>query len=119
MVIAFIVLMVMLGTLVAAGLPILMSLVGMVVGVLGTFPLFRCGDELHSHTLGLMLGLAVGIDYSLFILNRYRTNLLDGMPKIQAIALANGTSGNAVIFAASTVIIALVALNVTGIPSWA
>ena len=38
------------------------------------------------------------------------------MPKIQAIALANGTSGNAVIFAASTVIIALVALNVTGIP---
>ena len=69
-----------------------------------------------AYTLGLMLGLAVGIDYSLFILNRYRTNLLDGMPKIQAIALANGTSGNAVIFAASTVIIALVALNVTGIP---
>lgn len=42
-----------------------------------------------AYTLGLMLGLAVGIDYSLFILNRYRTNLLDGMPKIQAIALVN------------------------------
>ena len=69
-----------------------------------------------AYTLGLMLGLAVGIDYSLFILNRYRTNLLEGMPKNQAIALANGTSGNAVIFAATTVIIALVALNVTGIP---
>ena len=117
MVIAFIVLMVMLGTLVAAGLPILMSLVGMVVGVFGTLSLSSVVQmSSTAYTLGLMLGLAVGIDYSLFILNRYRTNLLDGMPKVQAIALANGTSGNAVIFAASTVIIALVALNVTGIP---
>lgn len=117
MVIAFIVLMVMLGTLVAAGLPILMSLVGVVVGVLGTLSLSSVMEmSSTAYTLGLMLGLAVGIDYSLFILNRYRTNLLDGMPKVQAIALANGTSGNAVIFAASTVIIALVALNVTGIP---
>ena len=117
MVIAFIVLMVMLGTLVAAGLPILMSLVGVVVGVLGTLSLSSVVQmSSTAYTLGLMLGLAVGIDYSLFILNRYRTNLLDGMPKVQAIALANGTSGNAVIFAASTVIIALVALSVTGIP---
>lgn len=117
MVIAFIVLMVMLGTLVAAGLPILMSLVGVVVGVLGTLSLSSIIQmSSTAYTLGLMLGLAVGIDYSLFILNRYRTNLLEGMPKNQAIALANGTSGNAVIFAATTVIIALVALNVTGIP---
>lgn len=117
MVIAFIVLMVMLGTLVAAGLPILMSLVGVVVGVLGTLSLSSIVQmSSTAYTLGLMLGLAVGIDYSLFILNRYRTNLLEGMPKNRAIALANGTSGNAVIFAASTVIIALVALNVTGIP---
>ena len=101
----------------AAGLPILMSLVGVVVGVLGTLSLSSVVEmSSTAYTLGLMLGLAVGIDYSLFILNRYRTNLLDGMPKVQAIALANGTSGNAVIFAASTVIIALVALNVTGIP---
>lgn len=117
MVIAFIVLMVMLGALVAAGLPILMSLVGVVVGVLGTLSLSSVVEmSSTAYTLGLMLGLAVGIDYSLFILNRYRTNLLEGMPKNQAIALANGTSGNAVIFAATTVIIALVALNVTGIP---
>ena len=117
MVIAFIVLMIMLGTFVAAGLPILMSLVGVVVGVLGTLSLSSLIQmSSTAYTLGLMLGLAVGIDYSLFILNRYRTNLLEGMPKNRAIALANGTSGNAVIFAASTVIIALVALNVTGIP---
>lgn len=116
-VIAFIVLMIMLGTFVAAGLPILMSLVGVVVGVLGTLSLSSVIQmSSTAYTLGLMLGLAVGIDYSLFILNRYRTNLLEGMPKNRAIALANGTSGNAVIFAASTVIIALVALNVTGIP---
>lgn len=117
MVIAFIVLMIMLGTFVAAGLPILMSLVGVVVGVLGTLSLSSVIQmSSTAYTLGLMLGLAVGIDYSLFILNRYRTNLLEGMPKNRAIALANGTSGSAVIFAASTVIIALVALNVTGIP---
>ena len=90
---------------------------GVGVGVLGTLSLSSLIQmSSTAYTLGLMLGLAVGIDYSLFILNRYRTNLLDGMPKVQAIALANGTSGNAVIFAASTVIIALVALNVTGIP---
>ncbi len=78
MVIAFIVLMVMLGTLVAAGLPILMSLVGVVVGVLGTLSLSSIIQmSSTAYTLGLMLGLAVGIDYSLFILNRYRTNLLD------------------------------------------
>lgn len=117
MVIAFIVLMIMLGTFVAAGLPILMSLVGVVVGVLGTLSLSSLIQmSSTAYTLGLMLGLAVGIDYSLFILNRYRTNLLEGMSKNRAIALANGTSGSAVIFAASTVIIALVALNVTGIP---
>lgn len=117
MVIAFIVLMIMLGTFVAAGLPILMSLVGVVVGVLGTLSLSSVIQmSSTAYTLGLMLGLAVGIDYSLFILNRYRTNLLEGMPKNRAIALANGTSGSAVIFAASTVIIALVALNATGIP---
>ena len=73
MAIAFIVLMVMLGTLVAAGLPILMSLVGVVVGVLGTLSLSSVVEmSSTAYTLGLMLGLAVGIDYSLFILNRYR-----------------------------------------------
>ena len=73
-----------------------------------------------AYTLGLMFGLAVGIDYSLFILeplpNEPAGRHAEGPGDI---ALANGTSGNAVTFAASTVIIALVALNVTGIPSWA
>jgi RND superfamily putative drug exporter len=62
-----------------------------------------------------MLGLAVGIDYSLFIVNRHRRQLKSGAKLLQSIATANGTSGNAVLFAGVTVVIALVALNLTGI----
>ncbi len=63
-----------------------------------------------------MLGLAVGIDYSLFIINRHRKQLLAGVAVRESIGLANGTAGTAVVFAGSTVIVALLALNVTGIP---
>ena len=66
--------------------------------------------------LGVMLGLAVGIDYSLFIINRHRRQLRHGVELRESIGLANGTSGNAVVFAGSTVLVALLALNVTGIP---
>ncbi|BDZ44889.1 hypothetical protein GCM10025866_07980 [Naasia aerilata] len=66
--------------------------------------------------LAVMLGLAVGIDYSLFILNRHRRQLKQGVELRESIGLANGTSGNAVVFAGSTVIVALLALNITGIP---
>ena len=65
--------------------------------------------------LGVMLGLAVGIDYALFIVNRHRRSSWT-VPVEESIALATGTSGNAVVFAGSTVVIALLALNVTGIP---
>ncbi|KHL01204.1 MMPL family transporter [Sinomonas humi] len=116
-IIAAIVLLVMLGTFVAAGLPLLMALVGVGVGVGGTFALTGL-VQMSSTTpmLGLMLGLAVGIDYSLFIVNRHRTQLLRGMPPRESIALAIGTSGNAVLFAGITVIIALAALVVPGLP---
>jgi len=57
-----------------------------------------------------------GIDYALFIINRHRRQLRDGYTVAESIALANGTSGNAVLFAGSTVVIALLALNLTGIP---
>src|SRR5699024_4313919 len=62
------------------------------------------------------LGLAVGIDYSLFIIHRHRRQLKEGYELTESIALANGTSGSAVLFAGITVLIALLALNVTGIP---
>jgi RND superfamily putative drug exporter len=116
-VIAGVVLMIMLGTLLAAGLPILSALVGVGVGVAGTLALSGVVEMVSvTPILGLMLGLAVGIDYSLFILNRHRRQLRTGLDPVESIALATGTSGNAVAFAGSTVIIALLALNVTGIP---
>jgi RND superfamily putative drug exporter len=117
LVVAAIVLVVMLGTLVGAGLPILTALIGVGIGALAAMSLSGV-VEMSSVTpvLGLMLGLAVGIDYSLFIVNRHRRQLKQGDEVQESIALANGTSGNAVVFAGATVLIALLALNVTGIP---
>nr|WP_104129776.1 MMPL family transporter [Cryobacterium sp. N21] len=116
-IVAAIVLWVMLGTLIGAGLPLLNALVGVGVGVLASLALSGTVEMLSvTPVLGVMLGLAVGIDYSLFILNRHRTQLRNGLPVQESIGLANGTSGNAVVFAGATVLIALLALNLTGIP---
>ncbi|MEN2740585.1 MMPL family transporter [Microbacterium sp. X-17] len=115
--VAVIVLIVMLRALLPALIPLLSSLIGVGVGVAGSLA-FSSVADMSSVTpvLGVMLGLAVGIDYSLFILNRHRKQLLAGVPKQESIGLATGTSGNAVVFAGSTVLIALLALNVTGVP---
>lgn len=117
LVIAGIVLVIMLGTFITAGLPLLNALVGVGVGALAAMA-FSSVIEMSSVTpvLGVMLGLAVGIDYALFIVHRHRTQLKSGMELRHSIAMANGTSGNAVVFAGSTVVIALLALNLTGIP---
>ena len=117
LVVAAVVLVVMLGTLIGAGLPLLTALIGVGIGALGALS-FSGVVEMASVTpvLGLMLGLAVGIDYALFIVNRHRRQLKAGYSLEESIALANGTSGNAVVFAGATVFIALLALNVTGIP---
>ena len=114
--VAAIVLLVMLGTFIGAGLPLVNALIGVGIGVAGAMSLSGV-IEMMSITpiLGLMLGLAVGIDYSLFILHRHRQQLKGGMGVRDSIALANGTSGNAVVFAGATVVIALLALNVTGV----
>ena len=63
-----------------------------------------------------MLGLAVGIDYALFIVSRHRSQVTAGMPIEESIARANGTAGTAVVFAGLTVLIALAGLSVVGIP---
>ncbi|WP_454041686.1 MMPL family transporter [Cellulosimicrobium sp. Marseille-Q8652] len=117
LVVAAVVLVIMLGTLVGAGLPLVTALIGVGIGALTAMSLSGV-VEMSSVTpvLGLMLGLAVGIDYSLFIINRHRRQLKQGDEVLESIALANGTSGNAVVFAGATVLIALLALNVTGIP---
>lgn len=116
LVVAAIVLLVMLGTLIGAGLPVLSALIG--VGVSASIAMaFSGAIEMTTTTpvLGVMLGLAVGIDYTLFILNRHRRQLKAGVELRESIGLANGTSGSAVLFAGMTVVIALAALNLTGI----
>ena len=116
-IVAVIVLLIMLRTAVAAALPVLTALVGVAFSTM--LALSLSGQvQMSSVTpvLGIMLGLAVGIDYSLFLLNRYRTELRRGTEVTEAIGLATGTAGSAVSFAGMTVMIALIALSVTGIP---
>lgn len=117
LVIAAIILLITLGSLVAAGLPILTAVIGVVIGVGGAFGF----SEFYTMTsttsiLALMLGLAVGIDYALFILNKQRHYILHSkLDAHEATARAVGTAGTAVVFAGSTVIIALLGLLVVGI----
>ncbi|WP_432504439.1 MMPL family transporter [Kineococcus arenarius] len=115
--VAFVVLVLTYGSLAAAGANLLTALVGVGVGVLGITALGRV-VSLSSTTPALagMLGLAVGIDYALFVFARTRSELRTGAPLIQAIAKATGTAGTAVVFAGTTVIIALVCLAVVDIP---
>lgn len=106
------------GTPVAAGLPLLMAIVGVGIGVGITFALSGLFDMSSiSPMLALMLGLAVGIDYSLFIVNRHRTQLLAGMDPEESVARATGTSGKCGgLRRPNRVIIALAALVVPGLP---
>lgn len=115
--VAFIVLLVLLRAFLPALLPLSTALVAVAVAVLSALSLSGIVDMMSiTPVLGVMLGLAVGIDYTLFIVNRHRQGLLRGLEMRHSIALANGTSGSAVVFAGLTVIIALLGLNVTGVP---
>ncbi len=115
--IAFVVLMVTFGAFIAAGLPLLTALIGVGVGLLG-IQLLSGIIELSSTapTLALMLGLAVGIDYALFIVSRHRQQLNDGMDLHTSVATATATAGSAVVFAGLTVFTALAGMSVVGIP---
>jgi len=114
--IAAVVLFLIVGTFVGAGLPLIAAVLGVGIAATATMALSAV-VSMGSTTLSLggMLGLAVGIDYTLFIINRHRRQLKAGMDMRESLALANGTSGSAVFFAGLTVIIALAALNLTGI----
>ncbi len=115
--VAVLVLTLTLGSLLTAGLPLLTALVGVGVGVGGAFGLSQV-ISLSSITpvLALMIGLAVGIDYALFIVNRQRRLIMDdGLSAAEAAARAVGTAGSAVFFAGITVLIALSGLSVVGI----
>ena len=117
--VAALVLVLTLGSVIAAGLPLVTALVGVGIGVGGAYALSTV-IEMNSATpvLGLMVGLAVGIDYALFVVNRQRRLILDrGLTAREAAGRAVGTAGSAVFFAGLTVLIALTALTVIGIAS--
>jgi len=116
--VAFVVLAITLGSLVAAGLPLLTALAGVAIGVSGIEFLSRFLQlTTTASVLATMIGLAVGIDYALFIISRHREQLTDpGQDIGDSIGRAAGTAGSAVVFAGTTVIIALCALASSGIP---
>ncbi len=115
--IAALVLVLTFGSLVAAGLPLLTALIGVGIGIAGLYALTSVIDmSSTAPVLAMMLGLAVGIDYALFIVHRHRKQVLSGMDVDESIARAIGTAGSAVFFAGLTVIIALVGLTIVGIP---
>lgn len=111
------VLVVTFGSLVAAGMTLLNALVAVAAGMAGLFAVSSV-VELTSTApiLALMLGLAVGIDYSLFITSRHRQYLTEGVDAEEAAGRAVGTAGSAVVFAGATVVIALAGLTVVNIP---
>ncbi|WP_329279663.1 MMPL family transporter [Streptomyces sp. NBC_00691] len=116
-VIAGIVLVLTFGSLVAAGLPLLTAIIGVGIGVSSITALASVLDlGSTTSTLAMMIGLAVGIDYALFIVSRYRAELAEGREKEDAAGRAVGTAGSAVVFAGLTVVIALVGLAVVNIP---
>ncbi|MGY2084053.1 MMPL family transporter [Blastococcus sp. SYSU DS0539] len=116
-VIALLVLAVTYGSLITAGMNLLTAVVGVGIGVIG-ITIATGFIDLSSTTpmLAAMLGLAVGIDYALFIITRYRQELHAGSDAGTAIATAVGTAGSAVVTAGLTVVIALTGLFVVGIP---
>ncbi|MEV8064394.1 MMPL family transporter [Streptomyces antimycoticus] len=114
---AAVILFLTLGSLIAAGLPLLTAVVGVGISVAVITTLSPVFD-LNSSTSALasMLGIAVGIDYALFIVSRYRSERAAGYDAREAAGRANGTAGSAVVFAGLTVMIALVGLAVVNLP---
>ncbi|SNS00076.1 MMPL family transporter [Actinomadura mexicana] len=115
--VAAVVLILALGSLVAAGLPLLTAFVGVAIafGLVSALAV-PLGLTSTVAILALMLGLAVGIDYALFITSRFRDERAQGSEPEEAAGRAVGTAGSAVVFAGATVFIALVGLGVVGIP---
>ncbi|ANE46475.1 transporter [Paenibacillus swuensis] len=117
LIVAAVVLFMTLGSMIAAGLPLLTAILGVGVGIGGAFAVSSFVNMTSvSSMLALMVGLAVGIDYALFIVNRQRRLILDqGLTAHEAAGRAVGTAGSAVFFAGLTVIIALCGMLVIGI----
>jgi RND superfamily putative drug exporter len=109
--IAMVILLLVFGALVAAALPILLSLVAITASIALT-ALIGQGFDMSVFAINMisMMGLATGIDYSLFVISRFREERARGRDKIDAITVTGGTASRAVLFSGLTVVVALVAL---------
>ncbi|MGW0661475.1 MMPL family transporter [Streptodolium elevatio] len=115
--VAAVVLAITFGAMIAAGLPLLTAILGVGIGIAGITAVAGIFDLSEStSTLAMMIGLAVGIDYALFIVSRFRSELRLGREPEEAAGRAVGTAGSAVVFAGLTVVIALAGLAVVNIP---
>ncbi len=114
--VAILVLLAGFGSVLAAGVPLLTALIGVICG-LGLLGLIAAAFTFAtvSPTLATMIGLGVGIDYALFLLTRHRQNLMDGIDPPTSAGRANATSGRAVLVSGCTVVIALTGLAVSGV----
>jgi putative drug exporter of the RND superfamily len=114
---AMVILLLVFGSAVAMGLPIVTAVLGLLCGLSVVTLLSHLADiPTTAPTLATMIGLAVGIDYSLFIVTKHRTQVAQGMEVHESIGRATATAGGAVLFAGGTVAISLLALVVADIP---
>ncbi|MFW0783039.1 MMPL family transporter [Gordonia sp. CPCC 206044] len=115
--VAFIIMIVAFGALIAAFIPIITGILGVgITMLLVTLSAKIIDVQQSATTIITMLGIAVSIDYALFIVSRYRSELNLGGSREAAAGRAVGTAGSAVVFAGLTVMIAVAALAVVGIP---
>ncbi|WP_203928174.1 MMPL family transporter [Virgisporangium ochraceum] len=115
--VALLVLLIAFGSVVAAGLPILVAMPGLTAG---TGLVLLAGSVVDVPTaaplIAVMLGLGAGIDYALFVVTRFRTELAAGRPPVEAAGRAVATAGHAVVFAGGTVVVTILGLMFAGIP---
>lgn len=105
---AVVILVVVFGALVAVGIPLLLSLISIGIA-LGQTALIGRSMDLSVYVVNMisMIGLAVGIDYALFIIARYREERRHGYPKEEAISITGATASKAILFSGITVVLAL------------
>ncbi|ANY68689.1 hypothetical protein BBD42_21115 [Paenibacillus sp. BIHB 4019] len=115
--VAFIILSITFASFLTGILPIVTAIIGLIIGLVAVLLGSNVMDMSSSSlSLAAMLGLAVGIDYALFIVSRYRQQLAEGYGVNESVAIANATAGSSVVFAGVTVIIGLAGLAVAQVP---
>ena len=115
--IVLLILLLVLGSLIAAALPIITTFTALVV-TLGALYFVARGADLSIYVQNIvpLVGIGVGVDYSLFLVRRYAEELRGGCPPAEAVALTMHTSGRAIFFSGLTVVVALAGMFAVGVP---